>query len=147
MTEQKFRKRLGAFILVLSVGLLALLALCFLWRAFEVGELTTIVAIVIPMFTCYATPAFRHFVDNRYAQDDYSKQVVNSFVVMAFGGTFAFSFAIFGIIFLRAWGGYFPSFEQFEHTLLAINAPFAVYIGYIIEEVFARKTATTRRRH
>jgi hypothetical protein len=139
MTEERLRTRLGAFIITLTLGLFGLLTFCFLMGGFYSGELTTIFAVVLPMFTCYSTPAFRHLVNNRYVQDDNSKPVVNSFIVISFGGTSAFALAIFGVILLQAWGGYFSSFEQFEHVLLVVDSAFAVYIGYIIDEVFAHR--------
>lgn len=146
MTEYQLKTGLGVFVVILTACLLVLVFLCYLMGGFYNGEFTTMIAVVFPMFTCYATPAFRHLVNERFVRVDESDQVSVAFIAISFGGTGMFALAIFGVIFLRAYGGFFNDFEHFEHVLLAVNSAFAIYIGYIIDEVFTRADTSTRRR-
>jgi hypothetical protein len=138
MTEHGLRTYLGVYIIILNVALISLVFACFYEGGFDPDELTTVLAIVFPMFACYATAAIRHLVNERIVKNDESKRLSTSFVSISFIAPSLFVLVISGVIFLQARGTTFSNFEQFKKLLLIVETVFSAYLGQIIYSMFAR---------
>ena len=137
----------GLFVITLNVAMLSLMFWVFYEGGFDTDEFTTVLAIVAPMFACYATAATRHFTKERFARADNSKQVTAAFAVLSFVVPSVFAIAIIMTLVLQARGGTthrgaFSNFEQFKRIPLIIQTGFSVYVGQLIYTLFTPSEST-----
>lgn len=138
MTEHRLKTLLGVYIIILNVFLISLVFVCFHEGGFDPDELTTVLAIVFPMFACYTTAATRHLVNERAVRHIKTKKLSNAFVVISFAMPSAFVMVISFVIYLQADGRTFTNFEQFKKLLLIVETLFSAYLGQILYATFGR---------
>ena len=138
MSEHTLKTWLSPFILLLNLGVIIFLFVCYFWGGFDNDEMTTVAAIIIPMFGCYGTAAVRYTVDARAATNVDSPRVSWVFVILSFTVPLLFTAAIGTTIYLQASGSgkVFSTFEEFKKTLLIFQAVFSVYLGQLIYSLF-----------
>ncbi len=139
MTERQVRTRVGIFLVVSHVAILLLLVLLSLAGGFTWPELTTSIALIVPVFVGSTTAIVKSFIDNRKQVENQSPAMHGAFVVIAFllPGVFVGFLGL--IIMLKAFNWGIADFEHFKGLLALGETGFAVYPGYVIQSLFAGK--------
>ncbi len=139
MTERQVRTRVGIFLVVSHIAILLLLVLLSLADGFTPPELTTSIALIVPVFAGSTTAIVKSFVDNRKQVADQSPAMDRPFVVIAFLLPGVFVGFLVLIIVLKAFNWGIADFEHFKGFLALGETGFAVYLGYVIQSLFAGK--------
>jgi hypothetical protein len=138
MTEQQLKVRLGFTIIGLNIGILIIQALFFYTGGFNFDQVTTVIAVTTPMFSCHAVAALRYLASERFVKNDESKKLTPSFILLSFLTPVAFAFAIAATMYMQAKGGStFSNFEEFKRALLLLEALFSAYVGNTIYAMFS----------
>jgi len=138
MTEISLKYTIGWFLVVLHIIVILLAIGFFIKGGFTFDQLTTLFAVIVPMFAGYTTAIVTFVVNNRFVEVDPSKLVNVTFVVMSFLFPSIFSVLIIGAVTLQAFSVTFENFEQFKHALILIEGLFAIYVGRFIYALFER---------
>jgi len=138
MTEIALKYSIGWFLVILHIAVMLLAIGFFIKGGFTFDELTTLFAVIVPMFAGYTTSIVTFVVNNRFSEVDRSKSVNLTFVIMSFFFPSIFATLIIGAVTLQAFSITFENFEQFKHALILIEGLFAIYIGRFIYSMFER---------
>lgn len=125
---------LGAYVFLLCAVIVLRLV-----NGFSGDEFTTILAIVVPMFSGYSTSIIAFIVKDRHTQEDKTLHVTPLYALLSLVFPATFLVAIFAGIFLQAYSLAFENFEEFKRFLLTVETAFAVYVGMFIYSMFERK--------
>ena len=139
MTERQVRTRVGIFLVVSHIAILLLLVLLSLADGFTPPELTTSIALIVPVFAGSTPVIVKSFIDNRKQVADQSPAMDRPFVVIAFLLPGVFVGFLVLIIVLKAFNWGIADFEHFKGFLVFGETGFAVYMGYVIQSLFAGK--------
>jgi hypothetical protein len=118
MRERQLKRYLGLWLIFLHLGMLALAFICFLQNGFDLDQFTTLVAVIAPMFGCYAEPAIRSIISDRYIHEDNSAPVRIISAGVSFALPFLLAVVVAIFILLQASGRIFTDFSQFTLVLL-----------------------------
>lgn len=136
MKERQLKTTLAVCIVAINIFTVALVFVCFEIGGFDEDQLTTLLAIIFPMFSCYSVSAIRHIISDRKNRSDSRKNIPATLSILAFGIIFSFAFFIVAIIIMQAQGNVFPNFEYFKKVLLYMETAFAGLIGATIYPMF-----------
>lgn len=138
MTEHRFKTRLGLFIIVVNLVMILAVFGCFIKGWFDGDQFTTVLAIVVPMFACYATAAVRYVIGKRVVRrrDDSKRRVGGAMIALSFGMPSLLGIFILGLIGAQVDGRYFKNFAQFKTFLFLAEGVFSANIGAIMYRVF-----------
>jgi hypothetical protein len=137
MTEHRFKTTLGLLLIALNLSIFLFVFGCFLMGGFDATQFTTVLAIVFPMFACYATAAIRYFTTARFVRAHVSNQLIASaFTVLSFGMPTLFALIIMLVIGAQADGVIFTNFTQFTTILLMMESVFSINIGMLVYTIF-----------
>lgn len=139
MTERTLKYRVGWFLVLVHVAVLLLVLGLYVAGGFDFDQLTTICAIIVPMFAGYTTSITAFIVNDRFVGDDTSRPVSGSFVAMSFAFPALFALVISGAVLLQASALTFKNFEQFKQALILVEGLFAVYAGRFVYAMFGRE--------
>ncbi len=142
MTERGLKNRVGLFLIAVHLFIIVLVLVCFAVGGFDFDEMTTVLAVIVPMFAGYSTAVISHIVNERFVLKDTSKPVSGMFASLAFVLPTLFAMLIVAAILLQARGLTFADFEQFKKSVILIESLFAVYIGRLIFSMFERPEPT-----
>jgi hypothetical protein len=141
MSEVKLKYALGMFIVLCHVVVLLYTLVLFAIHGFSFSQLTTLLAIIIPMLAGYTTSIVAFIIKDRHRLNTKSKKVTASFVVLSFLFPGVFILVIVVAVTLQAFSLAFDNFENFKGTLVLIEGAFAVYVGKFVASLF-ESTAT-----
>jgi hypothetical protein len=133
--ERQLKTSLAVFIISVNLLIVALVFVCFWAKGFDEDQLTTLLAIIVPMFSCYSVSAIRHIVNERTSKSNL-RRVPVALAIVAFGIITFFAGIIFVMIWLQALGDVFSNFEYFKRILLYLETAFAGLIGATIYPMF-----------
>jgi hypothetical protein len=136
MTEVKLKYTLGMFIVLCHVVVVMYTLVLFTMHGFTFSQLTTLLAIIIPMLAGYTTSIVTFIIKDRHRLSIKSKPVTASFVVLSFLFPGVFILAIVVAVTLQAFNLSFDNFEDFKATLVLIEGAFAVYVGKFVASLF-----------
>src|ERR1700694_4576154 len=129
MTERKLKHLLGIFLVASHFTLILLCLALYAMAAFRLDELTTILAIVVPVVAGYTTSVVAFFISDRHTFVDETKRVNGIFAAVSFVPALIIFTVIAASIFLKAYNQVFANFEDFKRVLLLIESFFAIYAG------------------
>ena len=139
MTEDKLKSTLG-IILVIAHFLVILLVIVFYFlEAFLFEEMTTTLALIIPMFAVYTTAIIKSIIDNKNTEHDPTvplRNVTNSFVFVSLFLPVLFTLFVLALVVLKAFNVGFDKFEQFKILIGLAETIFGIYVGQIIGSLF-----------
>lgn len=142
MTETSLKIRLGITLIFSHFGILLLLIILFANGAFKFEDLTTVVAIIVPMFAGYTTAVISFVIKNKVISADTSGHVTPLYATLSFMFPVAFTILIAAAILAQAFGSLFSNFEQFKQALVLIESMFAIYVGRLIFSIFEREPSS-----
>lgn len=145
MTERKLKFAIGIALIGMHVGVMLLVIAFYVHGGFSFDQLTTVLAVIAPMFAGYTTAITVFIVNNRYQTRDVSKSVTATFALMSLMFPVLFTVLIVGAISLQAFTLIFANFEEFKQALVVIEAVFAGYVGRFVYAMFAVPKGQERR--
>jgi hypothetical protein len=138
MTENQLKVSLGITLVASHFGIIVLLIILFSAGGFKFEDLTTAVAIIVPMFAGYSTSVTTFVVKNRHKNEDKSPEITMLYAIMSFVFPAVFTFLLVASVVSQSFGKIFANFEQFKQALVLLEGVFAIYIGRFVYSMFER---------
>lgn len=135
MTETKIKSIVGILIVCAQFIVLGLILILYFMGGFLFDEMTTSIALILPMFSLYTTSIIKHFYDNRFNKEE-GENLNSTYIFMTLFIPSVFIVALVATIMLKAFNMGFSSFEQFKTTLTIIQAGFGAYFGLVLTSLF-----------
>lgn len=132
------RRALGLYLIVSHLGLISLPIILFFVKGFLFEELTTTLALVIPVFASYTTVIVQYNIKHRHSRET-RRQLSLEFVVIGFAMPTIFVLLLASAMLGKAFNVAFRDFEQFKAIAVTIESLFAVYVGLFISNLFELK--------
>ena len=102
MTENSTRYLIGWLLVILHFVVILLAIGLFVAGGFNFDQLTTMLAIIVPMFAGYTTSIISFLTKDRYTVEDRSRKVRNTFVILSFVLPVIFAILIAGSVVLQS---------------------------------------------
>jgi len=136
MTESALKNKIGFLLIIANFAVIILTFVFYLIGGFLFDEMTTVVALIVPMFSVYTTAIIKNFIDNKNVTRDSSKSVNKQYIFISWLFPSAFSIYLISVIVLKAYNVGFSSFEQFKTMLVASETIFGAYAGLVLASMF-----------
>ena len=136
MTERRLRDGVGLFLIISNILVVAAAIALYFLGGFLFDEITTTIALVVPMFSVYTTAIIKSIIANRQESVDSSPPVSGSYVFIAWVFPIVFTLFLVALVFLKAYNIGFASFEQFKAFLIASETIFGAYLGLVLSSMF-----------
>jgi hypothetical protein len=136
MSEYRLRVTVGLLLVVSQFAVILLTVYAYVRNGLKFDEMTTAVALLIPMFAVHTTSVVKHFIATRHAVDVDNIRVTLPFIFLALFFPLLFVFSLLAVIWLKAYSVAFESFNEFKAALGLIQTCFAVYIGLFISSLY-----------
>jgi hypothetical protein len=137
--EQSVKNTLGILLIVSHFLIVTLVIILYTIDAFLFEEMTTTVALIVPMFAIYTTAIVKNIIEHRNDNQTDSKNVSSSFAFLSFFLPVLFTVLVMTVVLLRAFNKAFDNFEQFKIMLGIVETVFAIYVGQIIGSLFGKE--------
>lgn len=142
ITEAEFKSKLGREIIISHFCIILLVIVLYFLGGFLFEQMTTTVALLIPIFSVYTTAIYKSIVAGRTEHYTYSKEVTKDFVFAAFWATRLLTIFMTAIIILMALN-IRMTFEQFKIMIGLGQTMFGVYFGLVLSPLFGIKDKDT----
>lgn len=136
MTEAQLRIKVGLFLITSHLFIIILLIIMYLIGGFLFEEMTTAIALIIPMFSIYTTAIIKYILANKNQTTDSSNLVNTAYNFVAYFIPAIFVFFIISIIALKAFSIGFSSFEHFKIMLAIGETAFGTYAGLVLTSLY-----------
>jgi hypothetical protein len=136
MTEMQLRNQIGMLLIASNILVVASTIVLFLLNGFLYNEMTTTIALVVPMFSVYTTAIIKSIIANRTKTKDETATVSHQYVLLSWILPSIFTIYLVALVFLKAFNVGFASFEQFKGLLVASETLFGAYVGLIVGSMF-----------
>jgi hypothetical protein len=137
MTEGSLRKNTSYGLVAAHFLLILLVFLLWAFHGFTFSEMTTTVAVLLPIFATHTTAITKYLVKNRaVVVDTNPKLVTGEFKFMALGIPTVFVLLILSLILLKAFNIAFGTFDEFKISLALCESIFGVYMTLIITALY-----------
>lgn len=143
MKESKFRKILGAFVIFLNLIMMFFVSVLYYMGGFDSDQLTTVLAIIFPMFSCYVGFAISHITEKRPTYESESDNIPTLSLVLYFTVPIICTLAILTVIYLQARGDFFKNFESFKIRLLLADVFFSFFVGQTFSKIYGANARST----
>jgi hypothetical protein len=139
MKENELKIKIGFFLIISHlVILIPLIIFFYIFGNFTFEEMTTSIALIIPMFSAYLTLIINFIIENRKKMGIESDSVTKEFVFLSFLLPSLFVLYIFLITILTAFGK-IKSFAYYKAMLAMGETVFGIYAGYVLKSLFESK--------
>jgi hypothetical protein len=145
VTERQLRYRSGVFLIILHVFVLLSIVLLRFLGGFEKQEFTTLMGVVMPMFSGYTSAIITFIVKDRHVLVDTSQKVTGVYAGLLFGLPTLLVVVISTAIWLQAYKRAFENFEDFKTFVMAFESAFAVYVSVVVYALFEPKALTPQK--
>lgn len=136
MIESKLRIAVGLTVVLSHLALLILIIALYVAGGFLFEEMTTTVALIIPMFGIYATAVIRYIVATKALTSNDNTAVTTSYAFISFLLPILFVILLAGAICMKAFNIAFANFEQFKIMLGVLETAFGAYMGIVLSSMF-----------
>jgi hypothetical protein len=139
MTENQNRQYISRGLVVSH--LLIILLVMILWgiHGFTFSEMTTTVAIIVPMFATYTTTIIRSIIATRTRAIASSVEVSKDYAFFSLLIPSIFVLCLFAATILKAFNIAFDSFDQFKIVIGLLEGIFGVYTGLFVTALFPKR--------
>lgn len=139
MTREQLKSRIGLFLIISHFMIILLVVALFLFGGFKFEEMTTAVALIVPMFSIYTTAIIKHITTNSKQKKDSSEIITGEFVFITFFVPSLLIFFLISMIILKTLNVGFSDFEQFKIMLAISETVFGAYVGLVMSSLFEIK--------
>jgi hypothetical protein len=136
MTEKALRNQIGIALVIANLIVVLSTIVLYLFGGFLYDEMTTTVALIVPMFSVYTTAVIKAIVGSRTSLMDESPVVSPQYVFISWLFPAAFSGYLIALVLLKAFNIGFSNFEEFKGLLVASEVIFGAYVGLILASMF-----------
>lgn len=142
MKESKFKSSVGFFIIGFHFSIILLIiGLHTIIGGFSFEQMTTTLALIIPMVGVYTPAIVKYFNNTKSMQHIKSKNVSRDYILLTRWVLGIYALALISIILLKSFNIAFSDFEQFKTMLGLIQTAFGVYVGMILSSMFEAETS------
>ena len=136
MTETRLKNQIGILIILANLTIIILILVLYLMGGFLFDEMTTIIALTVPMFSVYTAAILKNIVSNKTIKTTEGSEVTIQYVFISWLIPSAFCIYLGVIISLKSLNIGFGSFEQFKTMLVASETIFGAYVGIVLSSMF-----------
>jgi len=137
MKENVVRNLLGSLILVSHFGLGAEVVWLFALGGFTYSEMTTAVALLLPLFAVHATAVVKYVIEHRNdPPSNVTPQTSKAYAVLAVCLIISYTSSLALAVWAKAHNEVFDSFDQFKTSLGLAEMFFAVLVGQVVVSLF-----------
>ncbi len=136
MLDIDLKNQVGLFLIVSQFGLVFLTFILYLLGGYNFDEMSTCIALIVPMVSVYATAFVKYFISNKsvVSRKNIKHTVTWQYAFISFAIPVSFIMFIGLIIILKPFQ-FFGSFENFKGVLLMAESVFGAYIGLIMNSL------------
>ncbi|MCP4348644.1 MAG: hypothetical protein GY795_24455 [Desulfobacterales bacterium] len=134
MTEAQLRTRIGLFLIISHFSIILSVVVLQIFGGFLFEEMTTTVALIIPMFSIYTTAIIKNIISNKILTEKRSERVTREYIFITFMIPSVFVLFLVAIIILKSLNT--VSFEQFKIMLTVSETVFGTYVGLVLASFF-----------
>jgi hypothetical protein len=136
MTESSIRNLNTYGLAVSELGLVILAIALWIFHGFDFSELTTTIAIIVPIFASHVALIIGYVIANRGNTLDASKVVSHEFGVLSFAFWIVLVLLIATFMLLKAFNVAFQNFEEFKVLVATAEIILGGFIGKFIEALY-----------
>src|SRR4030042_2502185 len=103
MTELRLKNQIGILLISANFLVIILTIILYLIGGFLFDEMTTIIAIIVPMFSVYTTAIIRNIIKTKNISKDTSQSVNKQYIFISWLFPSAFSIYLISMILLKAF--------------------------------------------
>jgi hypothetical protein len=141
VTESGTRSAVGVFLIIAQIVVVILAIVIHIKHGLTFEELTTTIALILPMFAVHTAAIAKYFNTHRTAIADESPRVNGTFAFLAFLMPILFVLYLGGVLVARGFGVAFVAPEQLKWAIGLAETIFAVYLGIFLGSLFEEKGA------
>lgn len=141
MTESGTRSAVGAFLIIAQILIVILAIVIHIKHGLTFDELTTTIALILPMFAVHTAAIAKYFTAHRTAVVENGPRVNGTFAFLAFLMPALFAMYLVGVLMARGFGVAFVAPEQLKWAIGLAETIFAVYLGIFLGTLFEEKTS------
>jgi hypothetical protein len=146
MTENSLRDNIGIFIIVANLLVVGIALVMYFLGGFLFAEVTTTIALIVPMFSVYTTAIIRSIIARRRQSVDSSHTVTKSYAFVVWFFPVVFTAYLIVLVVLKSYNVGFSTFEQFKAFLIASETIFGTYVGIVLSSMFRIKEDNAGRK-
>jgi len=135
MQKRRLQTHVGLLVLAFHFLAISLSVWLYMSGLFLFSEMTTIVALVTPLFATYSAAILRHFVEHQYSMAS-GRRVSGTYALLSYSLPTLLGAITVGAIALKALTGSFASFEEFKNILGIVEGCFGIYAGVLLKDLF-----------
>jgi hypothetical protein len=139
MTESRLQAVLGVLLIISQFGVILATMYIYVRGGLRFDEMSTAIALLVPMFAVHTTTVVKFFVANKHATNPREVPVTSTFVFLSIFFPVVFVLALLCVIGLKSYGIAFASFNEFRVALGLVQTCFAVYIGLFISSLYENR--------
>jgi hypothetical protein len=118
-------------------GLFILVIILWALKGFTFPEMTTTLAIMVPMLAAYTSAVVSYVITNKIEDNQLiSSQVTREFALFSMFVPVFFVLVLGGLIVMKAFGSAFQTFEEFKALLAIVEAIFGAYFASVVKSLF-----------
>jgi hypothetical protein len=136
MTEIELKRRAGLIMLLVHLVSVILVIGLFFLGGFTFEHMTTIVAIIGPMFAGITTQIINYFANSRFVKADDSNKVTLEYQILIFAVPAILGVLIWISTIAQANSAVFVNFEQYKVALVFFEGLFATYVARLMTSLF-----------
>jgi hypothetical protein len=136
MDELKFKDILGISFIFSNFVVIGLVIVLYFLGGFNFDEMTTTVALIVPMFSVYTSSIIYFLQKSRRAISRTRVPLRRPYVFVSLGIPLLFTIYLVGIVLAKSYNWGFGTFENFKIVLAMSETIFGVYLGSIVANVF-----------
>lgn len=145
MTEHDLKKAIGLLVVISHFFVVVLIVGLYVIGAFLFDEMTTSVALILPMFSVYTTAIVKYFAAARFSAATNEPKLSNEYVFIATFIPSLFVLSLIASILLKSFNIGFSNFEQFKYVLGMTEIVFGSYIGIVLSSMFTVKSIGSQK--
>jgi hypothetical protein len=107
-----------------------------MFGGFLFNEMTTTIALIIPMFSVYTTAILKYIVATQRRTSLGGSRVTKQYIIVSWLVPTGFCLYLIAIVLAKAFNVGFSSFEEFKGLLLAGQTIFGGYMGFLLSSMF-----------
>ncbi|MEO6175349.1 MAG: hypothetical protein ABIP27_09380 [Flavobacterium circumlabens] len=138
-----FRTKIGLLFVVTHFVILVYTFICKFLGGFTFEELTTLIALLIPLFSAYTTAVVKDIIKNNQQTADPEITYSRPFRFVIIFICSLFIIFLFTIITLKAFNYGFEDFEQLKLTVGVVEAIFGGYVAQLIFSIYTPEKTET----
>ncbi|HEX8152909.1 MAG TPA: hypothetical protein VF698_07285 [Thermoanaerobaculia bacterium] len=145
ITDAQLRSHIGLFWVGAQLAVLGTIFVCYQLGGFEFDELTTLLAVVLPLFAGVSIVVVRFFAQNRHSIAR-GQPVTGTYVALVWLFAVALAVTVVWVIVGRATNRVFDTFDQAKLFLAGLEVVYVVYIAQLLAPLFGVKPEEMRQR-